>query len=305
MTGEAASRVESGGQPREYFPAIATHLIRSRFVPQTFKIQVMQPPQRREESRHFPVLYATDGNAMFDVLKGIAWLMQAAKLTPNFILVGIGYPGESPLAGELLRGRDLTFPGCPNFLHDVSWPWEGVLAPEEGTKDFAGAKDFQEFLAEELIPLIDGNYATVPGDRMYFGHSAGGGFGLWILFTQAHLFRGYIISSPILAYHGLAPDGTRHSHNDFMFTLAREFIMTGRSVDGVRLYMSVGAEEEFEPRIANWHFTSNLYRMIALMKEAAVPGLELATEAFPSETHMTAWLMAFVHGLRAMRGGAE
>ncbi len=288
-----------------YFPAVETHLLSSRFVSQVFKVQVMRPPQKMGQTQRFPVVYATDGNAGFDMLKGISWLMQGSEReSPPFILVAIGYPGDSPCAGSLLRGRDLALPGCPNYLSGLETllEWDGILMPEEGAEGFGRAEDFQRFLAEELIPFIDDTYQAAPGDRTYFGHSLGGAFGLFTLFTQSSLFRNYIISSPAVSYHGTTADGTRYEHHDFLFERATAFFATGNSLEGTRLYMSVGTEEQFEPSIANWQFVSSFYRMVALIKDAASPGLTLMTEALANETHTTAWPIAFIHGIQATLG---
>ena len=281
-----------------HYPPVATHLIHSKHVAQTFQIQVARPPQKRGESRRVPVVYVTDGNAVFDIFKGISWLMQGFNRDLDFILVAIGYPSDSPFTGELLRGRDLTFPGCPNVFNGLKPPWDDVFAPEKDTKSFCGAEDFQRFIEEELLLFVDERYETLPGERTYFGHSMGGGFGLFTLFTHVHLFRNYIVSSPTVVYHGETPDGTQYENHNFMLNRARDFVVSSGSLNNIRLYMSVGTEEEFEPLIANWQFVSGFYRLANLLKEAAIPGLNLMTETFPGETHITAWPIAFMHGVR-------
>jgi predicted alpha/beta superfamily hydrolase len=289
--------------PTEYFPEVETHLLRSTQVNQTYRVQVMLPPQPHGDTRLYPVVYATDANATFDMLKGIAQLLQATKFDSlSFILVGIGYPGDSPMAGEMLRGRDFTFPGCPDFCRGVDWSWDGVLGPEPGEKDFEGAEDFQRFFELELIPFIDKSYRTQPGERTYFGHSAGGGFGLFTLLTRSHLFRQYIVSSPVLTYHGTTLGGTRYEHHDFMLERTRKFAAEGHTLRGVRLCLSVGSEEEFRPIIANWHFTSSAYRLGALLNELKIPGLDWTFEVLAGETHVSAWPIAFMHGIRRCFG---
>jgi len=305
MTIVEGSTPPDTSQGQRYFPPIETHLTRSNYVRQTFKIQVMQPPKKKGEVIRYPVVYATDGNVVFDMFKGIAWLLQAdQRLVRPFILVTIGYPGDSPVAGELLRSRDLTFPGCPNYFagSEELAGWEGLLAPEPGAKGFCGAEDFQSFLARELFPFIDARYATRPDDRTYFGHSMGGGFGLFTLFTQTHLFRNYICSSPTVMYHGETPTGQRHEDHDVMLRRIREFVAARKSCDAVRLYLSVGTEEQFEPLVANWQFVSSFYRMLSLLKRAAIPGLTLMSEVFAGETHATVWPIAFMHGVQAVFG---
>jgi uncharacterized protein len=283
-----------------YHPPVEIHSIPSKYVRQTFRIEVMQPARKRTEHVRFPVVYVTDANRSFDMLRGIAHIIQATgRDAPRFILVGIGYQGDSPVAGLVLRARDFTFPGYIRHSTDPP-PVDGVLIAEEGTKTFDGATDFHRFIREELIPFIDGRYATVPGERTYFGHSAGGGFGLYTLLTESDLFKRYIVSSPGLAYHGESTAGIRYEHYDFMLAKARAFIAAGKALKGVHLYMSVGAEEESEPALTNWQLTSSFYRMAALLKAAGIPGLQLTTEVFPGETHMTAWPIAFIHGVQAV-----
>lgn len=285
-----------------YYPEIETHLIRSRYVAQEFKIQIMRPVRKRGETTRFPVLYATDGNFLFDMFKAICHINQSVEREGSrFILVGIGYPGDCPYAGALLRGRDYMFPGYPE-LKVTPLPIEGVLMAEQGTKNFGAAEDFQQFIAGELIPFIDRRYETIPGDRAYFGHSAGGGFGLYTLFTRSNLFNRYIISSPGLIFHGESSAGVRYDDHDFVLQDARRFIAAGKAMDGVKLYMSVGAEEEYEPLYKSFRLTSSFYRMVALMREAAIPGLDLTTEVFPGETHATVVPMAFTHGVQSVLG---
>lgn len=283
-----------------YYPPVTTHLVQSRFVAQTFKIQVMQPARRRGESTRFPVVYATDGNWAFDMLKGISYVLQTLpRDAPRFILVGIGYPADSPRAGAVLRARDLTFPGFPEFRPVVP-QFEDVPVAEPGTPDTHGGEAFRQFIASELIPLIDSTYETAVGERTYFGHSGGGGFGLFSLFTQPELFNRYVISSANLILHGDSNTGVRYDNYDFMPRMARQFIESGRRLHGTRLYLSVGTEEEFEPGMERYQLTSSFYRMVSAMR--SIPGLTLMAEALQGETHMTAWPVAFIHGIQAVFG---
>jgi len=294
-------------------PPIETHLVRSKHVQQTFKIQVMLPPHRKGDARRYPVVYVTDANYSFDMFKSIAYLLQiSADDAPGFILVGIGYPSDSPFAGGLLRAREYSFPpypefnvkAIPGFLKKALsvGVYAGTLLAEEGAKDFYGAEDFRHFIGEELIPLIDGKYPTVRGDRTYFGHSGGGFFGLFTLFTQSDLFKNYIVSSPGLLYDGEAPGGIKYHNYDCGMQMARTFIDSAKSLEGTRLYMSAGAEEEFEPALGPWQLVSGFYQMAKVMKNAAIPGLDFMTEVFPGETHITVWPIAFIHGVQVMLG---
>lgn len=283
------------------FPPVTTFDIASKFVAQTFRVNVMQPGRRRGTRTRYPVVYFGDANWQFDMFKQISYLVQLTAEAPPFMLVGVGYPSDAPHAGSSLRTRDFTFPGYPEIRRGRS-DIEGVLYAETGTKSLYGADDFLQFLEHELIPLIDEKYDTTPDERTYFGHSAAGGFGIYTLFTRPHLFKNYISSSPGLTYHGEAPGGAAYDDYEFVLDDARRFIASGARLDGKKLYLSVGTGEEAQPGFENWRLTSSVDRMAALLKDAAIPGLDITIEKFPGETHFTVLPMAFVHGIQTVFG---
>jgi predicted alpha/beta superfamily hydrolase len=198
-----------------------------------------------------------------------------------------------------LRQRDFSFPLYPKFPLKPP-PIEGVLVAEPGTPDYYGGANFQRFIGDELVPFIDANYNTIVGDRTFFGHSAGAAFGLATLFARPQLFSHYIISSPSVVYRGDAADPAVRYEREFLVEEARKFVASGRSLPGIRLYMSVGTEEEFEPELLPWQLTSGFYRMAAVLRDRGIPGLQITTEVLQGETHMTAWPLSFMHGIQAV-----
>jgi predicted alpha/beta superfamily hydrolase len=295
------------------FPPVQTHLIESKHVDQTFRIQVMQPGREAGDDTPLPVVYVTDGNWTFDLFKGLSYLLQVSEHdAPPFILVGIGYPSDAPHAGMILRIRDFTAPPYPEWkieslrshfgkmglTHTLH---EGTLWPNEGAPWFHGGEGFRTFIADEAIPLVESTYAADPARRTYFGHSGGGFFGLYTLFSQPELFANYLVSSPGLVYHGEMP-GLHLENDTFGLRMAEDFIASGRSLEGKRLYLSAGGEEEFEPALGGWQIVSGLVRMSKILRSAQLPGLEVLTEVIPGETHMTVWPISFMHGVQAMLG---
>lgn len=279
-----------------YVPGVETHLIESRFVEQTYQIQVMQPLMRAGQAERFPVLYLTDGNTSFDFAKGISHGLQVAGQVRRFILVGIGYPGENPFAGNILRFRDFTserraeVPGFPRTS-----AIEGVHGIEEGKKRWHGAADFLDFIRHELTPFIDEKYPTIPGERAYAGHSLGGGLGLHALFSRADIFNRYILVSPSVSYEG----------DDHVLREAQEFISSGGRLDA-NVVMAVGEREEFDESASpKAQFVSNFFRLASLLHKARIPGLEFTSRIYPGETHASVWPIAFLHGIQAIFGPAE
>jgi predicted alpha/beta superfamily hydrolase len=303
MSGRIRELWFTADSPMEEIPPVDIHLIESKHVDQTYKIEVLQPARPvGRPPEPVPVVYATDGNWTFEIFKALSYLMQLGQAdVPNFILVGISYASDFPHAGMYLRIRDYTAPPYPYWDPGGIKPIFDESVRPAG-KDFHGGDDFRTFIAEEVIPLVDENYPTIPEDRTYFGHSGGGYFGLYTLWTQPELFRNYIVSSPGLVYHGFMPDGHWTEHNHFGLKLVEDIITLDDALDGKRLYLSAGGEEEFEPALGGWQLTSGLLRASKLFRQARVPGLEVMTEIFPNETHMTAWPIAFMHGVQACLG---
>jgi uncharacterized protein len=277
-----------------YVPSVGTHRLESRQLGQSFQVEVMQPLMRRGEGERFPALYLTDGNLAFAAARSISHSLQLTGEVRRFILVGIGYPGENPFAGTIVRGRDLSWadivglPAAPRASLI-----EGVSGFVPGQPSRLGAPAFLEFIRDELVGYVDGAYPTLQGERAFFGHSAGGGFGLYALFTEPRLFNRYILSSPAISYDG----------QDFGLELARKYIASGAALPA-KVVLTVGDQEELEPPLEKWQLVSSCARLSEALAEARIPGLDVTSEIIRGETHMGAWPIAFSQGVRAIYGPA-
>ena len=126
--------------------------------------------------RKYPVAYILDGDVMLPTLINVHESYFGGFM-PEMILVGI--------ANKEHRTRDLTIPLIntadrmpPNFEH-------------------GGADQFLEFIAEEVIPYIESNYA-VTAYRTLIGHSYGGQFTINALLKAPELFTNYLAIDPSL-----------------------------------------------------------------------------------------------------------
>jgi predicted alpha/beta superfamily hydrolase len=303
----SAQAIVATDEARWQFPPIETHLLRSKHVAQTFKIEVAQPPSSRGDTARLPVVYVTDGNMVFRLFKEMSHLLQLYGLHPfpSFILVGISYPADSQGAGLLLRSRGFTLPDQPvpdaadlEASRSVYALLDGLLTFEEGSKTRNGAAEFRDFLGEELIPFINATYGSIADDRTYFGHSGGGLLGLYTLCTRPDLFRNYVISSP---------GWFRHKEDDFGFRMMQAFAAGKTLTEPTRLYLSVGSDEDFQPLYygaskVGASLTADFYRLVAMLKNGSIPNLELFAEAIPGETHISVWPIAFMHGIQTVFG---
>jgi len=274
---------------------VEEHLIRSRFIDQTYRIKVKRPMSRADATDRFPVLYVTDSDDLFGGVATLANILQAHGETPRFILVGIGY-AEVGAAG-VLRMRDYySHADRTLFQTEIERVARSSFVtgvPDLGALWTTDASEFLRFIREELMPFVSARYSVVEGDNSYFGYSAGAAFGLHTLFTEPHTFRRYVLGSPSTSYGG----------RNFAIPKAEAYANSSQRMD-VKVFMCVGELEELKPQLRQFDLVSGYYQLAKFLKRAEIPGLDLTLKVFPEETHATAWAPAFGHGLRALFGPA-
>ncbi len=168
------------------------HPLESRIFGNTRTIRVLVPrdydaPENR--SRRYPVLYMLDGQNLFDAclsdvshhewgLDEIVYRLVAEKKIPPMIVVGVDHAGKDR-AHEFLPYRDYV--GDPDM-------------PEPA------GKRFPDFLVQEVMPLVDGKYRTLPGqpNTGIGGSSYGGVATLYALMAQPRRFGYGLIESPTI-----------------------------------------------------------------------------------------------------------
>src|SRR4030042_4626439 len=102
---------------------------------------------------------------------------------------------------------------------------------EERKTEPAGADLSLKFIKEELKPFVEKNYRSSGFDILY-GHSVGGLFTMYAMFTQPDLFSAYIASSPWF------------QNNDQYWLKNIEKMFQAKSLKGKFLFMTVGKEEQ-------------------------------------------------------------
>jgi len=142
--------------------------------------------------KRYPVLYVTDALYSFPLVRSVRNLVgQQGINIENFILVGL--PPQEGLTSKQSRSRDYT-PSNPVRKAD------GYYSDDV---TYGGAEHYRDFLAAEVLPMIDARYRTDPARRAFAGHSYGALFGAYVLTTQPDLFSTYILSSPSLWFDEL------------------------------------------------------------------------------------------------------
>jgi predicted alpha/beta superfamily hydrolase len=224
-----------------------------------YRLLVAIPPEPAPPGG-FPVLVLVDGDALFPTALSAARLQagrpEVSGVGPAVIL-GIGYPGAAPFDAERRRLD---------------------LLPTEG-----GADRFLDLIAGGILAQVE---TLVPIDRACLslaGHSFGGHFALYALFTRAGLFRSHVAGSPSIWWEERAILATRE-----------QFLRSPAVADTPRLLITVGGEEQTGDERRDPQRAARL-RMARMLDNAAEMAGMLATSGrvdceqvvFAGENHIS------------------
>jgi predicted alpha/beta superfamily hydrolase len=169
------------------------HTLSSQIFGNTRTIRVLVPPgydAPENAARKYPVLYLLDGQNLFDACLSLIshheWevdetvdrLIREHKIPP-LIVVGIDHAGKD---------RAIEYLPYKDYLENPTMP------------DPIGKK-FPDFLTDEVMPLIDGQYRTLRGhDNTGIGGSSYGGVAaLYALLAKPRVFGFGLIESASLS----------------------------------------------------------------------------------------------------------
>lgn len=250
----------------------------------TYQVFVALPPSYGEQpKRRYPVLYVTDADYAFPVIKQIGRRLNVER--PNveeFILVGLSYAkGEG---GMQSRRRDYTpTPNGPS------------TAPTDAVHGKAAA--YAAYVRDQVLPFVAKRYRTDERRRLLLGHSYGALLGAEILFSEPRMFEGYILGSPSFWYD-------RHH------MAAREKTYAAKHKDlPARVYMYIGEYEEMrpgDPRYAkDVNMVTDTRAMDRALRSRNYPSLRMEAEVLNDEDHFTVAPRGFTRGLKYLLAATE
>jgi pimeloyl-ACP methyl ester carboxylesterase len=230
--------------------------IESAALGRAVEIQVAVPDAVASEGLACPVVYLLDGEAKFRHASASVEVLSGAHMMPASIVVGIETHN---------RSRDFQ------------------------PADRAGL--LLEFIEDELVPLIEASYPTLP-HRTLIGHSLGGLFVLHAMAARPGLFDAHIALSATLQSE-FAP-GPR----------SRAVPVLGRLEDRLHdlidgqpyLYLAAGEVERED-------VLSDLEQCQALLREAAPPNLRWRAELLAGENHQSCVVEGVFEGLKGLYQG--
>jgi predicted alpha/beta superfamily hydrolase len=148
----------------------------------TFEVSVALPSQAAPASG-YPVMYVLDPGTSFATLTET--VRNHELMFGPAVVVGVGYASEAEGSN---RTFDLTPPGTdPGKLPKIFPRGWGAVG---------GADEFAAFLLGDVRKAVAAEVAVDPHRQALFGHSLGGLFALYMMFTRPHGFDTYIAGSP-------------------------------------------------------------------------------------------------------------
>jgi len=225
--------------------------LQSRILNEERNLLIYLPDGYKEAKSRYPVLYLLDGTAHFHHATGVLQYLSSRGIMPRMIVVGLV---------NTLRNRDF----CPVKLKQL---------PNTG-----GAGQFLQFIAEELLPFIDGKYRTHP-HRTLVGHSFGGTFTLYALFKNPDLFNFFIAISPAVVLY------------DTPLIEDADTILADRSTLNKYLYITVGDEPDFRKGIQDF---------VKILESKAPNDLRWEFVDLEKEDHMLTPHLSIYYGLETV-----
>jgi len=242
----------------------------------TYQVFVALPKSYAEDpSRRYPVLYVTDADYAFPILRQISRRLNIdGPKTQDFILVGLSYAlGEE---GMPSRRRDYT----PTSAGSGDTPADAVHGQ---------AAPYITYLRGQVLPFVAQRYRTDEQQRLFLGHSYGSLLGTQILLSQPALFSGYILGSPSYWY------------DDHVMTRMEADYAKGHTDLTAKIYMYVGQYEA--PRYGvRYDMVGDTERMARTLRGRHYPSLQLTMEVLNDEDHLSVAPRGFTHGLKVLLG---
>ncbi|NIB38182.1 alpha/beta hydrolase [Pseudomaricurvus alkylphenolicus] len=263
--------------------------LHSEKIGEEYLIQVGLPGSYATGDRHYPVVYALDGNLFFGMYNDTIRLLQMDMIEPGIpelIVVSIGYVKAAQCG--FLRNRDYTPKGSvpdsffqyfDSKLESESFKHLEIVKVEPG-----GADNFLKFIEHTLDPVIRQNYRVDDNKASILGDSFGGLFTYYAFLKQSPLFDKYWIGSP-----GLLQEDCK---------LVEELpgLLLDTDFDGQRVYISLGEGELSHSFYGT--MGRNYTKITTHIKTTPGKNLSAKCDVHPGQTHASVVPAALMQAIR-------
>lgn len=235
----------------------------------TYPLKIALPGSYSNSDKKYPVVYMLDAYSSFGMMTEMQRLLAFDKDLPEVIIIGISSKGNSK---DFIynRARDFT----PTYIPTNKIPEDiQIMTPTSG-----GADKFLSFIDNELIPFVESKFRCLKNDRTLVGHSYGGLFSFYALFTKPEVFNRYVIISPAVFWD-----------NEFIQKKEKEYYAVNKTLDAV-VYTVVGSAES-DYMVTPWK------RLTESIQKHNYNGLSFMNKIADGETHYTIMPYIVTHGL--------
>jgi hypothetical protein len=232
----------------------------------------------KEPARRYPVLYVTDADYAFPVLRQVG--RRLGSSVQEFILVGVSYAvGEE---GMPSRRRDYT---------PTANGAEG--APEDA--EHGGGAAHAAYLRDQVLPYVAQRFRTDETQRLFLGHSYGALLGTQILLSEPSLFSGYVLGSPSYWFD-----------QHVMERMEKASAATLKDMPA-KVYFYIGeyeAKRVGDPRyLQDDDMVEDARRMERTLRGRGYPSLVMRLDVLNDEDHLSIAPRGFTQGLRYLLPG--
>ena len=283
VSAACASAASSAAAPPYVLEGTEVRSVRAERLQRDYELFVGLPASYGQSDRRYPVLFVTDANYAFPLLRSIARRVgDGGRGLEEFILVGLSYAkGDTP---EYSRRRDYT----PTVRADAA----SLPSDKPGAAPaFGQAEAYRQFVADVVFPFIAANYRADMTRKVFAGHSYGGLFGAHVLLTQPTMFQYYILGSPSLWYD-----------DKVMFARERSFAATHRELKA-NVFLAAGALETRNKASRNAggqrqdDMVEDVHAFERVLKTRAYPGLRIQSRIVVEEDHLSVAPAILTRGL--------
>lgn len=257
--------------------------IHAQALKRDYQVFVALPDSYRASKRRYPVLFVTDADYTFPVVRSIAQRLTRHAGLEEAIVVGLSYAkGDSAVYS---RRRDYT-PTTPRTSAYVS-DMPGRAAA------FGEADAYGRFIEAEVFPLIATQYRADMSRKIFVGHSYGSLLGLQLLLSRPRSFEHCILGSPSLWYD-----------RGVLFEREKDYARGHRDMQA-SVFFGIGERETLAPgkkrsrAEEDADMVADLREFDATLKSRHYAGLKTRLEVFKDEDHASVFPSVLTHGLRA------
>lgn len=237
-----------------------------------YELYIQLPASYPESTKNYPLVLVNDSRFAFPSASGAIQLM-GGQVIQEAILVGISYSKGDDRG--VSRTRDYT----PTFS-----PMEKSGHSSASRLASGHAKEYVEFIADQVIPLLQKKYRIDPANKVFVGHSFGGLLGSYILVNRPEIFDHYIIGSPSLWYD-----------NKVIFQMEKQYAKKQKTLAAnVMIYA-----DDNDGSSNNTQMADDVLAFEKILRSRNYTGLKLKVEIIKGENHHSVFPGLLSRGLMA------